>query len=114
MESGIASIGLSNGATELVVRYSDGNSASITATDLRAQAMDAVSRRQRLDDGRVFVAAGLSITAIRSVGLSGVNIVFSDGHDRAIYPYRYLNELASYSGNSHKRNTSTCRSVTKD
>jgi DUF971 family protein len=36
---------------------------------------------------------GLRITEIHPVGAYGVQLVFSDGHDRGIYPWTYLREL---------------------
>lgn len=36
---------------------------------------------------------GVRITAIRAQGY-GVQLVFDDGHDRGIYPWRYLRELS--------------------
>lgn len=37
---------------------------------------------------------GLHIRAVHAIGVYGVNIAFSDGHDRGIYPWTYLAELA--------------------
>ena len=37
----------------------------------------------------------LRITEIHPVGAYGVQLVFSDGHDRGIYPWPYLRSLPS-------------------
>lgn len=37
----------------------------------------------------------LAIVSIRGIGAYGVNIAFSDGHDRGIYPWGYLAALAA-------------------
>lgn len=66
----------------------------IDALTLRCAAMDAVSKRERIDNGFVSVTGPVRITAINPVGTTGVNIQFSDGHQRAIYPYPYLSKLA--------------------
>ncbi|SFW13629.1 DUF971 domain-containing protein [Nitrosovibrio sp. Nv17] len=38
---------------------------------------------------------GLRIIDIQPVGAYGIQISFSDGHDRGVYPWAYLRELAS-------------------
>lgn len=35
------------------------------------------------------------IDEIRQIGLYGVQLVFSDGHERGIYPWAYLRELSA-------------------
>ena len=72
----------------------NGQEAPLSAGFLRANAMDAVSRRQRIDQGSVTVCPDISIISVRPVGHTGLNIAFSDGHDRSIYPYPYLQSLA--------------------
>ncbi|MEO1467820.1 MAG: DUF971 domain-containing protein [Pseudomonadota bacterium] len=67
---------------------------TIPAPVLRARARDAASLRARLDGTAADPAAGLAITGLEAVGAMGVNIAFSDGHDRAIYPWAYLREIA--------------------
>jgi DUF971 family protein len=67
---------------------------TIPATALRARARDAVSIREQHDSGRISVRPDLAITAVQMVGAMGVNIAFSDGHDRAIYPWPYLRDIA--------------------
>ena len=36
----------------------------------------------------------ISILALRQIGSTGVQAVFSDGHERGIYPWSYLNAIA--------------------
>lgn len=79
--------------TALEIRWPDGM-ATISAARLRAQARDAVSRRQIIDFGEIRILPGLHITALEQVGAMGVNVHFSDGHARAIYPWPYLRALA--------------------
>ena len=38
------------------------------------------------------VADGVQVTALRPVGLYAVQLVFSDGHERGIYPWSLLRE----------------------
>lgn len=72
----------------------NGQKVPLTAEFLRAHAMDAVSRRERIDNSSVTVCPDIHILSVRPVGHTGLNITFSDGHDRAIYPYSYLQTLA--------------------
>ena len=37
----------------------------------------------------------MRLVAIEPVGDKGLNLAFSDGHDRGIYPWPYLHELSS-------------------
>lgn len=41
------------------------------------------------------VAADIRITGIEPVGSYGVQLKYSDGHERGIYPWVYLRELSS-------------------
>ncbi len=83
----------------LVVDWSDGSTTELAAAMLRREAKDAYSLRERIDHGHVSVAEGITITDIVQVGRVGVNVHFSDGHERAIYPFVYLRELSEMHGN---------------
>lgn len=78
----------------LVVAWPDGTRSQLDARYLRRSARDAVSRRAMIDHGEISAPPGLMITALEPVGHGAVNIVFSDGHNRAIFPYPYLRTLA--------------------
>lgn len=75
------------------INWPDGRCDRIPATTLRGAARDATSLRERIDTGHISIAEGLTVTGCDPVGAYGVNIRFSDGHDRAIYPFVYLREL---------------------
>lgn len=45
----------------------------------------------------VFEAAELRLVDAAPVGLYALQLVFSDGHDRGIYPWTWLRELAAAS-----------------
>ncbi len=81
-------------ATTLAVLWDDGTESRIPAEVLRANARDAWTIRERLDHGSVAISPGLRITALQPVGNHAVNVQFSDGHDRAIFPFPYLRELS--------------------
>jgi DUF971 family protein len=78
----------------LSIFWETGETTELSAATLRREAMDAHTRRERIDTGNVVVAPDISITGVHHMGLGGVNICFSDGHDRALFPYPYLRELS--------------------
>jgi len=67
---------------------------SLPAERLRAACRCAHCRRAQIDG--VFVAEFPSITIadVAPIGHYAVNLEFSDGHARGIYPWSYLAELA--------------------
>ena len=89
----IESIAVSTDASELLIASAGGTKSTLSAHTLRKAARDAVSLRERIDNGDIKVAVNLTITGLEQVGSTGINVKFSDGHDRAIYPLAYLNEL---------------------
>ncbi len=78
----------------LTITWEEGHESTLSAVVLRREARDAHSIRQRIDYGKVAVIPDIAITALVQVGHGGVNVHFSDGHDRAIYPFEYLRELS--------------------
>lgn len=89
----IESIALSPDASELLIGSTGGSKTALSAVALRKAARDAGSVRERLDKGEIQVAAHITITGVEQVGSTGINVKFSDGNDRAIYPVAYLKEL---------------------
>jgi DUF971 family protein len=81
------------GRSELVLVFAEGRLA-IGAPRLRAACRCADCRRERIDREADPDADGATIADVRLVGDHALNIVFSDGHDRGIYPWSYLRELA--------------------
>lgn len=78
----------------LLVDWPEGRTDAIPARRLRANARDAASVRARHDHGAVALAEDLAIVGMEAVGAMGVNLRFSDGHDRGIYPWPWLRALA--------------------
>lgn len=89
--SGIASI---DGGTQLWIAWPDGREAEIAADLLWRECPSAAGKRRRMD-GRDNPPADIAITGLKPIGGYGVNLTFSDGHDRGIYAWAYLAELAS-------------------
>lgn len=65
----------------------------IAADVLWRQCPSAAGKRRRID-GRDTPPPGIAITRLAPIGGYGVNIAFCDGHDRGIYPWGLLAELA--------------------
>jgi DUF971 family protein len=79
----------------LEILWSDGRQQRLTHAFLRTccQCSHCKSFRLQGKTGEV-LPEQLRITEIRPVGTYGVQLIFSDGHDRGIYPWTYLCELA--------------------
>ena len=90
----IDSLAATPDAQSLKIFWTEGRETVLSAHLLRREAKDAWTIREKIDFGEVAVADGISITALHQVGAAGVNVHFSDGHDKAIYPFVYLRELS--------------------
>lgn len=82
-------------AQALHIHWSAGRETVLPATFLRQNARDAWTKREIIDFGTVRVDDGIHITKLIQIGAEGVNVHFSDGHDKAIYPFVYLDELCA-------------------
>jgi len=91
----IHSLAASADAQTLHISWTSGKETSVPASVLRRKARDAWTRREEIDFGTVRVEPGIRITALQQVGMGGVNVHFSDGHDKAIYPFEYLRQLSA-------------------
>lgn len=79
--------------TQLDLLWENGTQNRLSAAALRGNARDAASIRELHDNNKIKVDPAIKITAMEMVGSTGINIKFSDGHDRAIYPIPYLKDL---------------------
>jgi DUF971 family protein len=78
----------------LQVQWVDGV-ADLRAADLRAACRCAGCRAADLQGQRPALPSRLSLTGAQPVGRYAVQLIFSDGHDRGIYPWAWLRELGS-------------------
>ncbi|MCC7252191.1 gamma-butyrobetaine hydroxylase-like domain-containing protein [Hyphomicrobium sp.] len=78
----------------LVVVASDGRRSVLGAALLWAECPSAQGRVRRARGQHRWPPDPLVISSVRVIGTYGVNIAFSDGHDRGIYPWSYLAALA--------------------
>lgn len=72
----------------------DGRQIMLGAEQLRLACKCAHCRRAQFDNRFASSFPGIAIVAVTDLGY-GVNISFSDGHNRGIYPKAYLAELAA-------------------
>ena len=79
----------------LEIDWEDGSASRLAAVFLRENSQSAESKRLRADGWDVPPPPSLTIAEIRPVGHYAINLVFSDGHDRGIYPWSYLRALAT-------------------
>jgi DUF971 family protein len=79
----------------LRVTWDNGATDAYPAALLRERARDAGSVRHAVDGWAVPAAGDLTITTVEPIGNYGIRLAFSDGHDRAIFPWAYLAEIAT-------------------
>jgi DUF971 family protein len=82
-----------SGRSELVLVFAEA-ALAIDASRLRAACRCADCRRERIDRDADPDSDGAMIADVRLIGDHALNIAFSDGHNRGIYPWSYLRELA--------------------
>lgn len=98
---------IGDGRRVLRVTLSDGQSLDVGADRLRLQCRCAICRRARIDGTFAPAAKGIEIDQATPIGQYGVNLAFSDGHSRGIFPFTYLAELAVFQAVAEEPLTST-------
>lgn len=78
----------------MLVRWDDGRIDELPAAELRRRCPSSKGRRERLDGVDRDVPA-VAIFAVSPIGAYAVNIAFSDGHARGIYPLSFLRTLGA-------------------
>jgi DUF971 family protein len=78
----------------LTVIWDNGDITSLPAELLRRNSRAASALRAAIDDDPPPPDVGIHLTDIQLIGAYAVQLSFSDGHDRGIYPWSYLRELA--------------------
>jgi DUF971 family protein len=87
------SISNNSRAGELEIRWQDGTLQYLDHTFLRTQCQCADCKSARIAGSMPAAAPDIRITGIVPVGAYGVQLIFSDGHLRGIYPWIYLRRL---------------------
>ncbi|RYZ99897.1 MAG: DUF971 domain-containing protein [Moraxellaceae bacterium] len=81
---------------QLVIRWQNDIEHRIPCTQLRAACRCATCRAQQARGNIPLVAADIHLEKINNLG-QGLQLVFSDGHERGIFPWQYLFELGETS-----------------
>ena len=80
----------------LEIAWADGLTSRLRHALLREQCRCAGCEQQRRHgDGVPAADEALRLVRIEPVGEHGLNLGFSDGHDRGIYPWTYLRQLGA-------------------
>jgi DUF971 family protein len=85
-------------ARTLTLHWPDGVTQRIAHRTLRLACRCASCERLRRDDRTVAAAADVAVVDMRPAGY-GVQLVFSDGHARGIFPWPYLEQLGAATPN---------------
>ncbi len=80
----------------LEIAWSDGERSHLQHGMLRERCRCAgCEQRRRHGPGVARAEETLRLVRMEPVGEHGLNLAFSDGHDRGIYPWAYLRELGA-------------------
>lgn len=82
----------------LELAWRDGKAAEVSAECLRAACRCAWCTRARIDGTFAASFDPITIDRLTPVGDYAINIAFSDGHARGIYPWAYLQKIVSADG----------------
>jgi DUF971 family protein len=82
-------IGNSQGKGQLRLNWPDGREQRLDHAELRRQCPCSQCRAFRLQGLAVLVDSRIRVVEVNAQGY-GVQLVFSDGHERGIYPWAYL------------------------
>ncbi|MDN4543871.1 gamma-butyrobetaine hydroxylase-like domain-containing protein [Pseudomonas sp. C32] len=86
------SVGNSTSARQLRLNWPDGREQRLDHAELRRQCPCSQCRAFRLQGLTPMVDARVRVIELNPQGY-GVQLVFSDGHERGIYPWTYLAQL---------------------
>jgi DUF971 family protein len=87
-------VGNSQGKQQLRLNWPDGREQRLDHAELRRQCPCSQCRAFRLQGLTVKVDPRIRVVELNSQGY-GLQLIFSDGHERGIYPWPYLAQLTS-------------------
>ncbi len=90
---------LVEGATALALTWPDCGIRRLEAERLRRASRAATEIRRQADGVELYLPPDLRVILIEAIGSYALRLSFSDGHDRGIYPWSYLRELADQTAN---------------
>jgi DUF971 family protein len=90
---------LIEGSTALALTWPDCGTRLLEAETLRRASRAASEIRRQIDGVELVIPPGLRVFGAELIGNYALRLSFSDGHDRGIYPWSYLRELADQQAN---------------
>jgi DUF971 family protein len=93
----------------LSLGWADASSALLSGHRLRAACRCAGCEQARRLGAAPAADAGVKLQRISPIGEFGLQLHFSDGHERGIYPWAYLRELATVESPTAARCTEVTR-----
>jgi DUF971 family protein len=83
---------------KLRLRWPDGLEGALSAVVLRNACRCAACTHLRRRGAQAQHDTETSLQQVAEFGVAGLQLVFSDGHRRGIYPWQYLRQLAESGG----------------
>ena len=80
---------------ELALRWPNGLETALSAATLRNACRCATCTHLRRKDAHSQIDAQIGLQQVAQFGVAGLQLVFSDGHRRGIFPWEYLRQLAA-------------------
>jgi len=80
---------------QLIISWQNGQEHYFNYRELRAACRCATCRANQVRGRVVLIDADLQLEKLNNLG-QGLQLIFSDGHERGIYPWQYLFELGSH------------------
>ncbi len=88
-------IALIDDHTVLAVTWDNGETSRLDAVTLRQASRAASEIRRQAEGVALTLQPALHMQGAEPIGNYALRLFFSDGHDRGIYPWVYLRELAA-------------------
>ena len=79
---------------ELEIIWQNGDIAKISCDELRRYCACSSCRSRKLIGVRL-VTESAEIATVNLIGSTALQVVFADGHDRGIFPWPYVNAIAT-------------------
>ncbi|MGE3247130.1 MAG: DUF971 domain-containing protein [Beijerinckiaceae bacterium] len=93
-ERNVDTVSVAPGGEALLLTFDNGEAARLPAQLLWRECRSSDGIMRRLSGAADRPPTGIHIIALRPTGHYALNIAFSDGHDRGIFPWTFLSELA--------------------
>lgn len=77
----------------VMITWRNGECTQVSGDQLRQYCACSQCRARQVVGLRL-IGESTEVTAVRLMGSTGIQVVFSDGHDRGIFPWDYLRRIA--------------------